>query len=45
MVETKGISTDVRTQIAGHADVRVEEEHYIEVEGRKLCEAINKIQI
>lgn len=45
MVETKGISADVRTQIAGHADVRVEEEHYIEVEGRKLCEAINRIRI
>lgn len=44
MAENREISDSIRIKIAGHADVAVEEKHYIEMESKRLREAINKLQ-
>lgn len=44
MAENREISDSLRIKIASHADVAVEEKHYIEMESERLREAINKLQ-
>ena len=44
IAENSSISDSIRIKIAGHTDVAVEEKHYIEMESKRLREAINKLQ-
>lgn len=44
MAENSSISESIRIKIAGHTDVAVEEKYYIEMESKKLSDAINKLQ-
>lgn len=45
MAENKNIPESIRIKIAGHADAAVEEKYYIEMESKKLTEAIDSLPV